>query len=651
VSRWTGRTAVIAGLLVVLLLTSCGSARSTAHVARAPSALLADFARLDRGLTQAGHDVARGKSVVSQIDQINRDKLDIIDGQFAQPVNGVKGTEWFRQLDCVDAELAVARAIEARNLGTSPHGAFTKWPITAYLNSATHCEQRLANELPSPALAGAEPLLAEFAHLHRGLTETVHEDARGKSVVGRIDQIKRDKLDIIDGQFMQSVNGVVGSQWFRQLDCVDQALAVARTVEAQHLGTSHRGAFTKSPITAYLNSALRCDRQLESELRHTALTAALFGPGLGGAATPVAASFYREDFTYGSGLPDSREANLYRLMVLQWNHASQLPALRAANPRLKAFVYQDVLETRASDEPGNGVCTGYAGDLARHPSWFLRDRHGHRIVDRSYPANYLMDVGNPAYRESCVAHAIAKAMSERFSGVYLDNVTPDVGFALPSGITVPAYPTPATWQAAMSSFVDYATAQIHAHHLLALGNIGGSANYPGLWEKWGALLDGAEEQSFTDSGSGVVHLLWAWPAQLAHAQWSQANGKYALLHSNSATEAGNTFGLATMLLVGDGDALYSTANANFDGYEKWYPEYTTAEGLGTPLGAYAKLTNGVYQRMFGNGLVLVNPTTKAVSLSLGGGTYSGSGFTNVKSASLPPATALILAKATPPSGA
>ncbi len=60
-------------------------------------------------------------------------------------------------------------------------------------------------------------------------------------------------------------------------------------------------------------------------------------------------------------------------------------------------------------------------------------------------------------------------------------------------------------------------------------------------------------------------------------------------------------------------------------------------------GAYTKLSNGAYERQFQNGLVLVNPTANTIgSVSLGGGTYTGSGLTSVSSVSLAPTTGLIL---------
>ena len=78
-------------------------------------------------------------------------------------------------------------------------------------------------------------------------------------------------------------------------------------------------------------------------------------------------------------------------------------------------------------------------------------------------------------------------------------------------------------------------------------------------------------------------------------------------------------------------------------YEVWYPEYSTGQQLGTPSAAYTRLSNGVYKRQFANGIVLVNPTANSIgTFSLGGGVYSGSGLTNVKSVSMGPTSGLLL---------
>ncbi len=99
-----------------------------------------------------------------------------------------------------------------------------------------------------------------------------------------------------------------------------------------------------------------------------------------------------------------------------------------------------------------------------------------------------------------------------------------------------------------------------------------------------------------------------------------------------------------MLLVGAGHDTYSTSNANYTNSETWYPEYTVAEQLGAPVGAYTQLANGVYERVFAGGVAVVNPGKAVGQFSLGGGQYSGSGLSNVRTVAMARGSGLILAR-------
>jgi hypothetical protein len=100
-----------------------------------------------------------------------------------------------------------------------------------------------------------------------------------------------------------------------------------------------------------------------------------------------------------------------------------------------------------------------------------------------------------------------------------------------------------------------------------------------------------------------------------------------------------------MMLAANGNASYATSNTDYTSQENWFSEYDTAEQLGAPAGPYTVLANGAYERVFANGIVLVNPTANTIpSFSLGGGSYTGSGLTGVQSAGLGPTSGLILLK-------
>jgi hypothetical protein len=205
------------------------------------------------------------------------------------------------------------------------------------------------------------------------------------------------------------------------------------------------------------------------------------------------------------------------------------------------------------------------------------------------------------------------------------------------------YPTDAAWQDAVYSFFARVAPQLHAAGLGVVANIGGSTVTPGLWQRWNRPLDGAMEESWTDGGVGLAQQIPDWRTKLNNVAWSEANGKYAILNSYNSTESGNTYGLASMLLVANGWSTYDTANSKYQS-ETWYPEYDTANQLGAPVGPFTVLPNGVYRRDFTNGVVLVNPSGSPATPVTLGGTFSGSGLTGVSSVSLGATSGVVLTR-------
>jgi hypothetical protein len=371
------------------------------------------------------------------------------------------------------------------------------------------------------------------------------------------------------------------------------------------------------------------------------------GPGVQ-SGTPVA-NFNRETYSFSTNLPLDTEATRYQVLVLQGDQYGVIAQLKAFNPNLKVLLYQNILYTNQGDPasmPTDTGCTPYPDDLTSHPDWFLHDQTGNAIPWPGMPEHYLMDPGNPAYEQTCAANAAGLAKQLGFDGVFLDDVTGGLSWILKSGTTVPEYATPSSWTNAIGDSVAKIGPLIHSDGLLVFGNVAGAPNVA-TWKQWVSSLDGVETESWTDGGLGLSQQVPYWAQSFQELAWSQLNGKYALLHSFNSTEKGNTFGLAAMLLAASGRASYSTSNTDYGADENWFPEYATAQGLGSPTGTYAILPNGVYERSFANGLVVVNPTEASIaSFSLGGGSYSGSGLTAVQSVSMAPTSALILLKDT-----
>ncbi|HEY6396942.1 MAG TPA: putative glycoside hydrolase [Solirubrobacteraceae bacterium] len=335
--------------------------------------------------------------------------------------------------------------------------------------------------------------------------------------------------------------------------------------------------------------------------------------------------------------PPNASQGRYNVMVLQSTESKYIPILRRLNPHMEIFMYMFTMWANPADPQGLELCTALSQDLP-HPNWFLRDAAGTALT-RS--GNYEMDPGNPGYQQACASHVIGMAKQLGFDGVNFDGINTRLAYALAPGTSSPQYPNDPSWQAAMYSFLTNVGAAIHASGLKVIGNIGGAT--AAIWRQWNGPLDGAEEESWTNGNFGFLQQVPAWPQKLGDAAWSEANGKIMLVHSYDTTEAGNTYGLASMMLVAGGHVSYSTTNTGIVNYEVWYPEYTDAQQLGAPLGSYQRLSNGVYERRFAKGIVLSNPSAAPVgAFSLGGGVYSGSGLSSVGSASMGPTSGLIL---------
>jgi len=64
--------------------------------------------------------------------------------------------------------------------------------------------------------------------------------------------------------------------------------------------------------------------------------------------------------------------------------------------------------------------------LQAHPTWFAHGSHGQLINLPMFPQNYLMDVGNPAYRAWQAQQVAASIAGDGFNGVMIDSIGVDV---------------------------------------------------------------------------------------------------------------------------------------------------------------------------------------------------------------------------------
>jgi hypothetical protein len=346
----------------------------------------------------------------------------------------------------------------------------------------------------------------------------------------------------------------------------------------------------------------------------------------------------------GTTLTPAQEGARYGVMVLNTQDASVIPQLKAGNPNLKVYLYLSPVTTD-SNTPTGSSCVTYTEANASHANWFLQDSSSNRLALSGYPTSYVMDVGNKTYQNACATEAIADAKAGGWDGIFLDEGDPTLRFLIANPSASTLYPTDTAWQGAMLSLLKNIGPKIKKAGLSVVMNIGGTSGFPGIWEQWNTYLNGAMEESFTNGGAGPDSIEnGQWLPKFQHEVWSEGHSKLSLNHSvvSSTDEVGATYGLSTTLLGARGLSTYSASSEYTT--ETWWPEYDTANALGKPSGAYKVLANGVYERKFANGIVLVNPhNTVSTSTSLGG-TYSGSGLTKVKTATLPATSGLVMLK-------
>jgi hypothetical protein len=364
-----------------------------------------------------------------------------------------------------------------------------------------------------------------------------------------------------------------------------------------------------------------------------------------GGPSPNLAQFNRETYRFSTRLSLTTEARRYQVLVLSAADAGRVGALKRANPRLTVLVYQSLIATDRHDPsaaPTLTGCTSYTDDVRHHADWLLRDGHGAPVTATPHNvALHLTDIGDPGYEQRCAANAASLARAHGFDGVFFDMVIGDLSSLLDPGVNVPRYARPGSWSDALTAALGRMVPVLHAAGLIAVGNLALAPDVT-TWEGWAGELDGVEEESWTDGGLGPRQQVPFFMTKLDELAWTQHHQEYELVHSFGSGAQANTYGLAAMLLVAAGTASYSTSNVDYSADEQWYSVYGTARRLGPPSGSFERLHNGVLERRFAHGLVLVNPqSTRAGSIALGG-RYTGSGLTRVTTASLPATSGLIL---------
>jgi hypothetical protein len=339
----------------------------------------------------------------------------------------------------------------------------------------------------------------------------------------------------------------------------------------------------------------------------------------------------------------SQTAQRNSYIVLQPWEAKHAAELKAANPDLTVLAYQDLSAMAQSIGPGGLSSSGinYAEANSAHPDWFLLNTSGNRISESGYSWLWMADTANLGYQQQWTSNVLKVLSSGPWDGVMMDDTNTTARYYTdPSSIT--KYPTDAAYQSAIRSILAYAGPRIQAAGKLAIPNMGSWSEYPEVVKEWLQYVSGGMDEMFvkwsTTPGQGYRGAS-EWQTQLDEIASTEAMGKQflAITHVEPGDTQAVRYGWASALLGANGHTVFFAAY-DYTG-ETWSSEYEVP--LGAPTSVATKIAGGAWKRTFTGGLVVVNPTTTAVSVSFGG-SYSGSGLTNATGATLGANSAVIL---------
>jgi hypothetical protein len=351
------------------------------------------------------------------------------------------------------------------------------------------------------------------------------------------------------------------------------------------------------------------------------LALVLIGSGatsVASSATPLA-QFNRMTV---SNTPSSSDPHLHTAIVQGGQGGpAYIASLRSQHPGIRILLYKTMWWLRPADPAGYASCLPGSGSYPAN--WYLRNSSGAPETWNTGTSlvQYAMDFGNGGYASACAQKLAADVKANGADGVFLDGAPTSLYWAqLPSTCTAGTCANNTNWQNGMVSALSTIEWTLHSHGYVVYANISGGnvqccSGGPSVWQSYMNRIDGGMEESWT---YGTNHL----PVRssqvingILNVAWAEAHGKYMMVNDDITNcESCSDYGLATMLLAGNGHTTYDTANGIYRGsYGPWWPSYNTAQSLGAPTGGAHILNSGLWYRPFAGGWIVVNITSSAIS--------------------------------------
>jgi hypothetical protein len=350
--------------------------------------------------------------------------------------------------------------------------------------------------------------------------------------------------------------------------------------------------------------------------------------------------------TGGRFTPAEAVAQARRFAVIgarPWTYRGEVGQMKAAAPDLVLLVYLNATFAQ------KGQADAYPA------SWYLRDANGDKVRSLAF-GNYLMDPTNPAWVADRVQTCGRLLRASHYDGCLLDVVgTAPVHPWYVTGVPIdPTTSQPWTAAAWLQATTDLAAAvKAGNESAMVIGNgLGDGTRFFDPSTPSRSVLtgiDGGIAEAWLRAASGSIDRFPTAAAWKKSLDMLQATDKRVFVQTKLWTSGTqeqkrdwHRFALASFLLGNGGHAYFSFSESRTtSGVAP--DELAARTDIGLPVAPYDR-ADGVYQRPYTRGLVLVNPTTATVTVPLDADYRDASGKV-IRSVTLGPYGSEILPKA------
>jgi hypothetical protein len=273
--------------------------------------------------------------------------------------------------------------------------------------------------------------------------------------------------------------------------------------------------------------------------------------------------------------------------------------------------------------------TGVPFSTARDNGWLLRGADGEYVPGGN--GSLVADVGNEDYQRAFAKNVSTLLRTSRSDGVFIDDVVADVRSGTP--VFPPAYSTQKAWEAAMVDFVDYVGRDLKRRGYYVLVNAvkfvpqhARSDTGRLTREFWSRLAPSVSGllmefwlQNTVDLKTRGLGPEWfqQWPGWQALVSAAQRRGAdfFGLMYGDGTNWRAMRFGRGSFMLDWNGKGgafVFHVADGSDPFDTAWVRQ------LGSPVAPKVRRAQGVWQRRYERGVVVVNARSEAVTLRVGG---------------------------------